>query len=207
MAEHDGLVQAAVRRQGLACALSFDELLQAARTGLWHAIRGYDPARGWAFATYAWPCIVRQVWDAVKAHPHLPAGAADAAEAQATSPDPADTWEARCVQAALHELLARMPYRLYRVVSARYGLGLDGQAPAEYAAIGARLGVCGERARQLHVEALLWLRHPAHSQALRSLLSLHTQADYRRTAALAQAWRRRQRPSSRRPEAAHAAGT
>ena len=53
MAQHDGLAQAAVRRQGLACTLSFSELLQAARTGLWHAILGYDPARGWVFATYA----------------------------------------------------------------------------------------------------------------------------------------------------------
>jgi RNA polymerase sigma factor (sigma-70 family) len=206
MAEHDGLVQAAVRRQGLACALTFAELLQAARTGLWHAILGYDPARGWAFASYAWPCIVRQVWDVVKAHPHVAAGEAAAAEPSATSLDPADIWEAACVQDALHELLARMPYRLYRVIVARYGLGLDGQPPAEYEQIGAQLGVCGERARQLQVEALIWLRQPAHAQTLRSLLSLHTRADYVRSAALAQAWRCRQRPASRRQEAAHATG-
>lgn len=47
-------------------------------------------------------------------------------------------------------------------------------APRTYRQIGAVLGVCGERVRQLHTEALVWLRHPAHSQALRSLLDRHT---------------------------------
>jgi RNA polymerase sigma factor (sigma-70 family) len=224
MAQHDGLAQAAVRRQGLACTLSFDDLLQAARTGLWQAIRGYDPQRGCTFATYAWPCIVRQVWRAVKAHP-LPSApaAADTADGDAwTDPDPevdvtptlairdardpADVWEARCVEAALHDLVARLPYRLYRVVRARYGLGLDGAAPARatYAQIGARWQVCGERVRQWHVEALIWLRQPAHAQTLRSLLGRHTRADYQRAETLAQAWRRRGRPASRREEARHA---
>lgn len=212
MAEHDGLAQAAVRRQGLACTLSFDDLLTVARTGLWHAILGYDPARGWAFATYAWPCIVRPVWRAVKRNPppeslaleRAAQRATDQALARTLAPDPAEEWEARCVEHALHDLLARLPYRLYRVTVARYGLGLDGSAPAEYQQIGARLGICGERARQLQVEALLWLRQPAHSQMLRSLLAWHTAADYQRSQALAQAWRRRHQPPSRRQEAPHA---
>jgi hypothetical protein len=45
----------------------------------------------------------------------------------------------------------------------------------------------------LHVEALIWLRQPAHSQHLRSLLDRHTLADYERADALALAWRRRRR--------------
>jgi hypothetical protein len=53
------------------------------------------------------------------------------------------------------------------------------------------LGLCGERARQLHAEALVWLRHPAHSYALRSLLGRHSLADYQRADALAQRWLRR----------------
>ncbi len=214
MAQHDGLVQAAVRRQGLACTLTFPELLQVARTGLWHAIRGYDPARGKPFATYAWPCIVRQVWRAVKRNPPASSWgqeraaqhATDQALARALAPDPAEEWETHCVEHALRELLARLPYRLYRVTVARYGLGLDGQAPAQYQQIGARLGLCGERARQLQVEALIWLRQPAHSQALRSLLSLHTAGDYQRSHVLAQAWRSRHQPPSRRREATHAQG-
>jgi hypothetical protein len=42
----------------------------------------------------------------------------------------------------------------------------------------------------LHTEALVWLRHPAHSYALRSLLERHTLADYQIAAASAQRWLR-----------------
>ena len=64
MAEHDSLVQVIVRRQFLG-PLPFAEALQAGRIGLWHAILGYDPERGLAFSTYAWPSITHQVWRAV----------------------------------------------------------------------------------------------------------------------------------------------
>ncbi len=67
MARHDGLVQAVVRQQVLG-DLPFAEALQAGRIGLWRAILGYDLKRGTAFSTYAWPCIMRQVWRAVKVH-------------------------------------------------------------------------------------------------------------------------------------------
>jgi DNA-directed RNA polymerase sigma subunit (sigma70/sigma32) len=60
------------------------------------------------------------------------------------------------VQGALRESVRRLLKRLRRVVMARYGL--DGQAPATYARIGTELGLTGERARQLHTEALVWLR-------------------------------------------------
>ena len=40
-------------------------------------------------------------------------------------------------------------------------------------------------------KALVRLRHPAHSQMLRSLLGRHTLADYEAADALAQRWLRR----------------
>ena len=49
----------------------------------------------------------------------------------------------------------------------------------------------GERVRQLHTEALVWLRHPAHSQTLRSLLNRHHLADYQTAHEQAQHWLRR----------------
>jgi RNA polymerase sporulation-specific sigma factor len=52
MARHDGLVQAVVRQQVLG-ELPFEEALQAGRIGLWRAILGFDPERGFAFSTYA----------------------------------------------------------------------------------------------------------------------------------------------------------
>jgi RNA polymerase sigma factor (sigma-70 family) len=189
MARHDGLVQAVVRRQVLG-DLPFAEALQAGRIGLWRAIQGYDPKHGTAFSTYAWPCIMRQVWRAVKVHSrfYAPLVTHDGLSPLAGS-DPALVWEAAMVEQALHHLVQRLPGRLRYVVVARYGL--DGTPPATYRQIGAALGLSGERVRQLHTEALVWLRHPAHSQTLRSLLGRHTLADYHLADALAQDWLQR----------------
>jgi len=90
---------------------------------------------------------------------------------------------------ALWELVARLPERLRLVIVARYGL--TGQGRAFYPRIGALLGVSHERARQLHTEALLWLRHPAHSQQVRSLLGRQTLADYETVEAEIQRWLQR----------------
>jgi RNA polymerase sigma factor (sigma-70 family) len=188
MTRHEGLAQAVVRRQVLG-NLPFAEALHAARLGLWRAILGYDPARGLTFSTYAWPCMMHQVWQAVKSH-----GRGEAALPPSSEPPPAEApdltaiGEAALVQQALHALVRRLPARLQFVVIARYGL--DGEPPRSYQQIDAVLGLCGERVRQLHTEALVWLRHPAHSQTLRSLLNRHTPADYQLAAELTQRWLR-----------------
>lgn len=188
MARHEGLVQAVVRRQVLG-NLPFAEALQAARLGLWRAILGYDPARGPAFSTYAWPCMMHHVWQAVKSHGrHEAALPWSSQKPPDEAPDLAPLGEAALAQQALHTLVRRLPDQLQFVIVARYGL--DGWPPRTWRQIGAVLGVCGERARQLHTEALVWLRHPAHSQALRSLLGHHTRADYQFADELAQRWLR-----------------
>jgi len=189
MRRHDGLVQAVVRQQVLG-DLPFAEALQAGRIGLWRAIQGYDPKRGTAFSTYAWPCIMRQVWRAVEVHTrfHSPPVTDDGLP-PLHQPDPALVWETAVVQQVLHDLVQRLPGRLRYVVVARYGL--NSTPPTTYRQIGIALGLSGERARQLHTEALVWLRHPAHSQTLRSLLGRHTLADYQVADALAQHWLRR----------------
>jgi hypothetical protein len=116
-----------------------------------------------------------------------------------TSPlDPVLWWESHLVEGTLYELVQRLPPRLRRVVVARYGL--DGQAPASYARLGAELGLTGERARQLHTEALVWLRQPAHSYYLRSLLERHTLAEYQSADEGAQRWLRRRAGKAGRHE-------
>jgi len=189
MIRHDGLVQVIVRRQVLG-NLPFAEALQAGRIGLWRAIQGYAPKRGTAFSTYAWPCIMRQVWRAVKVHSrfHSPLVTGDVLPLL-QEPDPALVWEVAAVQQAIRDLVQRLPDRLRYVMVARYGL--NSTPPTTYRQIGADLGLSGERARQLHIEALVWLRHPAHSYALRSLLERHTLTDYQVADALAQRWLRR----------------
>jgi RNA polymerase sigma factor (sigma-70 family) len=188
---HDGLVHAVVRRQVLG-DLPYAEALQAGRIGLWRAIMRFDPSRGYAFSTYAWPSIVHHVWQAVKVHTR--ALRSEPVEAYSewrhvASLDPAALEAARSVHDALHELVTRLSERLQQIIVTRYGL--DGQDRRFYREIGRQLGVSGERARQLHTEALVWLRHPAHSQYLRSLLSRHSLADYEWAEAEAQRWLRR----------------
>jgi len=196
MAEHDGLVQVVVRQQVLG-HLPFAEALQAGRIGLWRAILSYDPQRGLAFSTYAWPCIVRHVWRAVQtAHRFAQPGPKKGGETLLASfphqePDPYTAWEGTARHAALYDLLAQLPGRLRHIVLAHYGLA--GDPPASFRRLGATLGLSAERVRQLHLQALVWLRHPAHSQHLRSLLGRHSLTDYQQAAAQAQAWLRQRR--------------
>ncbi len=97
-------------------------------------------------------------------------------------------WEAEEVRQALGNIVQRLVPRLRDVIVRRYGLNRD--PPAIYRLIGADLGLTGERIRQLHTEALVWLRHPAHSYVLRSLLNRHTLADYEIADGLTQQWLR-----------------
>jgi len=193
MAAHEGLVHAVVRKQVLGI-LPFIEALQAGRIGLWRAILHFDPQRGTAFSTYAWTCIMHRVWREVKLAERAQAQAAQHLSLTATASwalqggDPAHDWEAFAIYSALWGLISRLPERLRHVVLARYEL--TGQRPVFYAEIGAALGVSGERARQLHTEALIWLRQPGHSQQLRSLLGRHALADYEAVEAETQAWLR-----------------
>lgn len=203
MERHDGLVHAVVRRQVLG-DLPYADALQAGRIGLWRAIERFDPSRGYAFSTYAWPSIVRHVWRAVNVHTRLSRAGQAGTDSEWCSDwlsiagvDPATTDMAWSVHGILHELVARLPERLRCVIVARYGL--DGRRTCFYREIGQRLGVSGERARQLHTEALVWLRHPPHSQHLRSLLARHTLSDYAWAEEEAQRWLQRRGGRHGRP--------
>jgi len=193
MIVHEGLVHAVVRKQVLG-DLPFAEALQAGRIGLWRAILGFDPQRGTAFSTYAWTSIMHQVWREVKLAERAHSQAVECLPLDETSSsmpgtaDPAQAWEASAVRSAFWDLVARLPERLRIVILARYGL--TGQGRAFYPRIGALLGVSAERARQLHTEALIWMRQPAHCQQLRSLLGRHTLADYEAVEAETQRWLR-----------------
>jgi RNA polymerase sigma factor (sigma-70 family) len=194
MARHAKLVPYVVNRQNR-WGLAYEEALQAGRHGLWRAIMGFDPARGWQFTTYAHKAIMRHVWAAVQRH--LVAGRREIGVAVLAlwyvrqGPDAAALrarWE---IETSLQALVGRLPERLRVVVVARYGLA--GAEPATYVQIGERLGISHEWARQLHLQALIWLRQPGHSQELRGLLRRHSQVEYEWAEQVAQAWRRRRR--------------
>jgi RNA polymerase sigma factor (sigma-70 family) len=189
LAEHERLVHWVIRRQWLG-ELSYAEAVQAGRIALWRALRRYDPQRGYAFSTYAVPAIARAIWRAVDQAepraqvvltPHPPRAAPDLEEVVETSL----LWE------ALYRLVKRLPHPLYEVIVARYGL--DGDAPKTFAAIGHMLGVTRQRAHQRHVEALLWLAHPAHASAVRRLLDCNTASDYQDDLVRLRTWLRARR--------------
>lgn len=192
MQQHERLVHWVVHRQWL-LSLPYEDAVQAGRRGLYRAILGYDPERGVRFATYACKAIMKYVWKAVKGERlrkerEVPLGVLVLYYDQ-PGVDPAklrDGWE-NCE--SLMALVERLPKRLEMVIHAYYGL--KGDEPKTLQAIGDQLGVTRERVRQLRNDALLWLRQPAHSQELRSLLARHSQEQYELADQLAQAWLRR----------------
>jgi RNA polymerase sigma factor (sigma-70 family) len=190
MKQHDGLVHAFIQRQGSG-DISYEEALQAGRIGLWHALQGYDPARGTAFSTYAWVAIYRRIRRRAK---ELSQDAevllAEIAGSWVLA-DPAEELEEKLTHDALHELVDQLPKRLCQVIVGRFGLGV--RPPCTLKELGQKLGLSGERVRQLEQDALAWLRHPAHSGRLRQLLGKNTAADYRRALAQNAALRRSRR--------------
>lgn len=193
LARHDGLVHAVIRREGSG-ALTYEEALQAGRIGLWRAVLGYDPGYGTAFSTYAWVAIRRHIRRTAAQETDDTAYGLIASPLRQT-PDLAGHVERVQVHEALHMLLSQLPERLRRVTLARYGL--DGAPCRSLRQLGAQLGLSHERIRQLEQDALVWLRHPAHSLLLRQRLGKNTVADYRQAladnAALRQARRGRSR--------------
>jgi RNA polymerase sigma factor (sigma-70 family) len=192
LAQHEALVRYAVNRQEL-CGLPYDEALQAGRWGLWRAILGYDIQRGNRFSTYAYIAIIRYVWGAVRDHlrrqrKQVPRAILRMYYYQ-TGDDPAQLQDWEAVRQSLSELVGRLPAPQAEVIRAHYGL--EGGLAQTQAEIGARMGVSHQRVGQIETEALTWLRQPAHSQELRSLLARHSQQQYELADQLAQAWLRR----------------
>jgi RNA polymerase sigma factor (sigma-70 family) len=192
MARHEPLVKYAVQRQNLG-DLPKGEAEQAGRIGLWKAILGYDPQRGYQFSTYAYPAIVHYLWRAVKEH-CVANGQAHAIREwkvffREWEVGPLQQEQEREIQACLGVMVARLPRLWQRVVIVRYEL--EGASWQTYEQLGRELGYSREWVRLAELQALIWLRHPAHSQELRELLKRHSLQEYEWAQELAQAWLRR----------------
>lgn len=193
MAEHEGLVHWVVHRQWSG-GLSYTEVLQLGRIGLWKALQRYDPAQGHAFSTYAAPAMARTIWRGVVEAQADPREVLTPQPPQ-VAPDLDEQAQAALVRQALYRLVATLPRRVWRaVIVAHYGL--DGHPAQTLTELARARGVTPQRIQYLHREALLWLAHPAHSLALRRLLARNTVADYRAYQARQRRFRRARR---RRP--------
>ena len=189
---HERLVHWVVRRQCL-YMLTYKAAIQEGRRGLWHAILGYDPERGNRFSTYAYQAIMRYVWAGVKAEVRrsrreIPTEVLGLYFYE-NSPDPARLREWEDVRQSLLALVRRLPKAQAQVIQMHYGL--DGYVTHSQPEIAKRFGVSRQWISQVEIAALVWLRQPAHSQELRSLLARHDLAQYELADRLAQAWLRR----------------
>lgn len=189
---HERLVHWVVHRQWL-YTLPYEAAVQEGRRGLWHAILGYDPERGNRFSTYAYQAIMKYVWAGVKAEVRrsrreIPTEVLGLYFYE-NSPDPARLREWEDVRQSLLALVRRLPEAQAQVIQMHYGL--DGYVTHSQAEIAKRFGVSRQWISQVEIAALVWLRQPAHSQELRSLLARHALGEYELADRLAQAWLRR----------------
>ncbi|NIN69975.1 MAG: sigma-70 family RNA polymerase sigma factor [Anaerolineae bacterium] len=176
MCMHEGLVHHIVRQQWRG-PLSYEQTIHAGRIGLWRAVLGFDPGRGYAFSTYAGVVIARHVWHAVR-YAEKEEGTV---LVPAPSPSYVDPWTevlAEEVQTALYAMVARLPASQRWIVCTYYGL--DGRGGCTLAELGRRRG-CSRQAIHYHLrKALIALRHPAFSALLRALLDRNSRAAYLR---------------------------
>jgi len=187
MERHTKLIHAFIQRQGGGDIL-YEEALQAGRIGLWRAIRGYDPSRGFAFSTYAWVAIQRAIHQAVEAEWSPPTLGMEALGDQGYLLDLDEEMDQALIMEALYDQLAHLPPRLRRIIEGRYGL--MGKRVYGLEELGAELGLSAERVRQLQQEALARLRHPAHSVEVRALMGTNNVQDYRQALSQNAAWLR-----------------
>jgi len=186
MAEHEPLVHWVVHRQWLG-GLPYREAVQAGRIGLWHAMEGFDPGRGYRFSSYAVPIIERAVWRAV-AQERAAAQSGAVRARLAVELDLEAASDARGAGELLVQLVAALPERLRTVIVAHYGLG--GTDSQTFREIARARGVTRQRIQQLELEAVLWLADPAVSVRLRRYLGHNTVADYQSYLARRRAWQR-----------------
>ena len=192
LVRHERLVHWVVHRQWL-YTLPYEAAVQEGRRGLWHAILGFDPERGSRFSTYAYQAIMKYVWAGVKGeirriHREIPTEVLGLYFYE-NSPDPARLRDWEDVRQCLSALVKRLPKQQAQIIQMHYGL--DGYVPHSQLEIANLFGVTKQRISQMEIAALVWLRQPAHSQELRSLLARHDQAQYELADRLAQEWLRR----------------
>jgi RNA polymerase sigma factor (sigma-70 family) len=175
---HEGLVKTVAEyyRRRAAGRAEFDDLYQAGMLGLMHAARRFEPARGLAFSTYAVRCIKGEIIKELKGSdlirlPDHYAGEERAVLAGKLQPqalardaraldldgvgdveDRKAAWAARRLEEA-EEARGRVE-ELMRHVDPRQREVVERRAQGEtLTAIGADMGVCRERVRQLEVKA------------------------------------------------------
>jgi RNA polymerase sigma factor (sigma-70 family) len=114
--ENKGLIQSVIQTQGMG-GIDYADLVQEGRIGLWIAIIHYDPARGYAFSTYAWTVIRYRLWRAHCYAVRVEDDKNEAAEAWLELMDEVEEdWWQQHVRQALLEVVGKLPVRLGRLI-------------------------------------------------------------------------------------------
>lgn len=87
-----------------------------------------------------------------------------------THPDPADVVFVKELSQALANAIDSLPPRQARILTLRYGLGLDRDLTLEE--VGRAFDVSRERIRQLEAQALRKLKHPIWYKELRAFINV-----------------------------------
>lgn len=175
--EHSGLVYRMVSQLASGKA-EYADLFQEGRIGLWQAIMHYEGGRGVAFSSYACVVIQHQLWEVVR-RSQKAEGWLEVEGREEDLDRVVRVWQQEQIHQALGEELEVLPNHLREVIELHYGLA--GAEPQNLAQIGRAWGLCRERIRQLHNEALDLLRLPALSTQLRSLCERGERKHYRET--------------------------
>jgi RNA polymerase sigma factor (sigma-70 family) len=187
--ENRGLIWYMVLKQmpGLA---EYEDLFQEGQIGLWQAIMGYEPQRGYQFSSYACTAIRNQVWQAVVRS--LKANGWQRVETRVELlGEVILVWQTTQTHEALSEALESLPDNLRQIVEQH--AGWEGREPQTFAQLGQTRGVSRQRVHQLYEKALALLRVPALSLRLRSLYALESRQDYRETLHRNRAYHRKYR--------------
>lgn len=159
VADNVRLVYAAAHRvlpRGL-CPGDHDDAVQAGLIGLYHAARQFDPARGFAFSTYATVAIVRRIKAAhrrraVERARHITLSDVNASSSRTAQADHRDVPASLDAAREVDRLAGREREIMLRLS------GWDGLPAETLASIAGRWGVSVERARQVQASALNRLR-------------------------------------------------
>jgi RNA polymerase sigma factor (sigma-70 family) len=195
LAWHERLVHYVVRNQ-IWGGVPEDDLLQEGWIALWRAIERYDARRGAAFSTYAVAAITHQIWQVTKKE-----RCERRLVRQADPPDAYLVLEAGIWQEQVGEVLAEglgvLNERQRTVLAWLYGVGEetplreDGRDRWTLDEVGERLGVSGERVRQVRNDALVVLRLPVYSVRLRQLCQQDSRDAYLHSRQLSRQWLRK----------------